>query len=100
MTNKYPDPKRLDYSRPMLFEGFSGRGRDLHQRYRVLYPCHAPEWVTAFGLSLSDSARDLYIWSRGPCWWKPGMTPRQQVAAMKAYDKREGRTTIFLGYLA
>lgn len=99
MTKKYPDPKRLDYSRAMLWQGLEDDSFMCPEDRSRVITKHGAWWD--YDSSFSCHYLPPYLmWNPDPCWYQPGMTPRQQVAAMKAYDKRERRTTIFLGYLA
>ena len=51
---------------------------------RIIYPHGPPECV-------------VYVHSACPCWYREGMTPAQQIRALKKYCRDNKQELIFLG---
>jgi hypothetical protein len=78
------EPKTFDHPRLYTVE------IDGDTRLRIIYLNHYPEFSWLKKRSWSDNEPQ---WSNSPaCWYREGMTPRQQVRAMNRYDKKFHRS--------
>lgn len=102
---KLPKSQRPNPKRPQLWMGYCcEEAHSYDDQFRIIYPDGTVAWRLAGRLAgLSQTERP---WRRSGskfasepkhCWHKIDMTQKNAVVAMRAYDKKQGRKTIFLG---
>ena len=68
-------------------------GREYY-RIRIVYPQGGSDWMSSQGILFNEPARPR---KKCCCWDKLRMNFKKRIAAMHAYDRKEGRKTMFLG---